>query len=89
MFCFSGKFANYPVVNWKKHIDEIHGGTPDSVLMEFDHILPLYGPGHVEKNVLTATITMLWDLIRFEKMAATCNFKSNFSMCKKKITFIR
>ena len=54
----------------KKHIDEIHGGKTDSVLMEFDHILPLCGPGHIEKNVLTATFTVLWDLIGFDKMAA-------------------
>ena len=34
------------------------------------------GPGHVEKNILSATITVLWDLIGFEKIAAICNFKS-------------
>ena len=44
--------------------------------MEFDHVLPLCGPGHVEKNVFGAAISVLWDLIGFEKIAAVCNFKS-------------
>ena len=60
----------------KKHVKEIHGGKTDSIQMEFDHVLPLCGPGHVEKNVLGASITVLWDLIGFEKIAAICNFKS-------------
>ena len=44
--------------------------------MEFDHVLPLCGPGHVEKNILSAAITVFWDLIGLEKIAAVCNFKS-------------
>ena len=44
--------------------------------MEFDHVLPLCGPGHVEKTILSAAISVLWDLIGFQKIAAVCNFKS-------------
>ena len=60
----------------KKHIDDIHKGKKDTVSLEFDHVLPLCGPGHVEKNILSATITVLWNLIGLENIAATCNFKS-------------
>ena len=44
--------------------------------MEFDHLLPFCGPGHVEKNLLSACLTVMWDLIGFEKIASVCNFKS-------------
>ena len=54
----------------KKHVKEIHGGKTDLIQMEFDHVLPLCRSGHVEKNVLGASITVLWDLIGFEKIAA-------------------
>ena len=48
----------------------------ETIQMEFDHVLPLCGPGHVEKSILGAAITVLWNLIGFEKIAAICNFKS-------------
>ena len=48
----------------------------ESIQMDFDHVLPLCGPGHVEKSILGAAITVLWNLIGFEKIAAICNFKS-------------
>ena len=60
----------------KAYIEEVHGGKKDSIRREFNHVLPLCGPGHVEKNILSAAITVLWDLIGFEKIAATCDFKS-------------
>ena len=44
--------------------------------MEFDHLLPFCDPGHVEKNLLSACITVMWNLIDFEKIASVCNFKS-------------
>ena len=72
-FC---KSCKVPCGELKKHIEEVHGGKKDSIRMEFDHVLPLCGPGHVEKNILSAAITVLWDLIGLEKIAATCNFKS-------------
>ena len=72
-FCTSCKL---PCGELKKHIEEVHGGKKDSIRMEFDHVLPLCGPGHVEKNILSAAITVLWDLIGLEKIAAICNFKS-------------
>ena len=72
-FCKSCKL---PCGELKRHIDEVHGGKKDSIRMEFDHVLPLCGPGHVEKNILSAAITVLWDLIGLEKIAAICNFKS-------------
>ena len=57
-------------------MNDKHGGQTDHILMEFDHVLPLCGPGHVEKNILSAAISVLWDLIGLEKIAAVCNFKS-------------
>ena len=72
-FCKSCKL---PCGELKKHIDEVHGGKKESIQMEFDHVLPLCGPGHVEKSILGAAITVLWNLIGFEKIAAICNFKS-------------
>ena len=72
-FCKSCKL---PCGELKRHIDEVHGGKKDSIRMEFDHVLPLCGPGHVEKNILSAAITVLWDLIGLGKIAAICNFKS-------------
>ena len=57
----------------KKHVNDKHGGKTDHIQMEFDHVLPL---GHVEKNILSAAISVLWDLIGLEKIAAACNFKS-------------
>ena len=60
----------------KKHLNDKLGGKTDHIQMEFDHVLPLCGPGHVEKNILGAAITVLWDLIGLEKIAAVCNFKS-------------
>ena len=53
-----------------------YGGKTDSIQMEFDHVPPLCGPGHVGKNVLGASISVLWDLIGFGKKTAICNFKS-------------
>ena len=53
-------------VQHAKHVDEVHGGQTDSIHMEFDHVLPLCGPGHVEKNIISAT----W----IKKNAAICNF---------------
>ena len=72
-FCKSCKL---PCGEVKKHIDEVHNGKRNSIQMEFDHVLPLCGPGHVEKNILSAAITVFWNLIGFEKFAAICNFKS-------------
>ena len=72
-FC---KSCKVPCGEMKKHINEKHGGKTDDIQMEFDHVLPLCGPGHVEKNVLSAAISVLWNLIGFEKIAAVCNFKS-------------
>ena len=72
-FCKSCKL---PCGELKTHIDEVHGGRKDSIEMEFDHVLPLCGPGHVEKTILSAAISVLWDLIGFQKIAAVCNFKS-------------
>ena len=66
-FCTSCKL---PCGELKKHIEEVHGGKKDSIRREFDHVLPLCGPGHVEKNILSAAITVLWDLIGFEKGCA-------------------
>ena len=60
----------------KKHVNDKHGGQTDHILMEFDHVLLLCGPGHVEKNILSTAISVLWDLIGLEKIAAVCNFKS-------------
>ena len=46
--------------------DDNHDGelldTPDLEL-ELDHILCLSGPGHVEKNLMTAIIQVLWNLV--------------------------
>ena len=50
----------------KKHVNDKHGGQTDHILVEFDHVLPLCGPGHVEKNILSAAISVLWDLIGLE-----------------------
>ena len=72
-FC---NLCNKPCGDLKKHVTELHEGKTNSIQMEFDHLLPLCGPGHVEKNMLGAAITVLWDLIGFEKIAAMCNFKS-------------
>ena len=72
-FCKSCKL---PCGELKKHIDEVHQGSKDSIEMEFDHVLPLCGPGHVKKNILSAAITVFWDLIGLEKIAAVCNFRS-------------
>ena len=72
-FCTSCK---KPCGEMKKHVNDKHGGKTDHIQMEFDHVLPLCGPGHVEKNILGAAITVLWDLIGLEKIAAVCNFKS-------------
>ena len=66
-FC---KSCKVPCGEMKKHISEKHGGKTDDIQMEFDHVLPLCGPGHVEKNILSAAISVLWDLIGFEKIAA-------------------
>ena len=60
----------------KKHIDEVHKGDKESIKIEFDHLLPLCGPGHVEKKLLSACKTVMWDLIGFEKIASVRNFKS-------------
>ena len=65
-----------PCGELKKHIDEVHKGERNSIEMEFDHLLSLCGPGHVEKNLLSACLTVMWDLIGFEKIASVCNFKS-------------
>ena len=69
----------------KKHIDDIHKGKKDTVSLEFDHVLPLCGPGHVEKNILSATITVLWNLIGLQNIAATYNFisKAQHELLKK------
>ena len=72
-FCRNCKL---PCGDLKKHVDEVHGGRKDSIQIEFDHVLPLCGPGHMEKTILSATIIVLWDLIGFEKITAMCNFKS-------------
>ena len=72
-FC---KICKLPCGELRKHVDEVHGGQTDSIQMEFDHVLPLCGPGHVEKNIISATLTVLWELIGFQKIAAICNFKS-------------
>ena len=37
---FFRKICKLPCGELKKHIDEIHWGKTDSVLMKFDHILP-------------------------------------------------
>ena len=71
-FCRNCKL---PCGDLKKHVDEVHGGRKDSIQMEFDHVLPLCGPCHMEKTILSATIIVLWDLIGFEKITAMCNFK--------------
>ena len=63
-----------PCGDLKNYVDEVHGGRKDSIQMEFDHIMPLCSPGHVEKNILKCAITVLWNLIGLEKIAATCNF---------------
>ena len=44
--------------------------------MEFDHVLPLFGPGHLKKKLVSATLRVLWEIIGIEKIAAICNFKS-------------
>ena len=74
-FC---KVCKTPCGDLKKHINESHNGIASSDLlqMEFDHVLPLCGPGHVEKNLLGATLSVLWDLIGLDKIANVCNFKS-------------
>ena len=71
-FC---KICKLPCGELRKHVDEVHGGQTDSIQMEFDHVLPLCGPGHVEKNIISATLTVLWELIGLEKIAAICNYK--------------
>ena len=63
MFFYFCNSCKVPCEEVKKHIDEVHKDNSDSIQMEFDHVLPLCGPGHVEKNLLGATITVLWDLI--------------------------
>ena len=74
-FC---KVCKCPCGELKKHMNEAHNGSTelDIIQMEFDHVLPLCGPGHVEKNLLGATLSVLWDLIGFDKIASVCNFKS-------------
>ena len=59
IFCFFCKSCKVPCGEMKKHISEKHGGKTDDIQMEFDHVLPLCGPGHVEKNVLSAAISVL------------------------------
>ena len=66
-FC---KSCKKPCGEMKKHVDEVHNGKTNSIQMDFDHVLPLCGPGHVEKNVFGAAISDLWELIVFE--TSTC-----------------
>ena len=40
------------------------------------HLLPICGPGHVEKSIIGATLTVRWDLIGLENIANICNFKN-------------
>ena len=39
-------------------------------------MLPLCGPGYVEKTVIRSAITVLWDLIGLENIATVYGFKS-------------
>ena len=66
-------FCNKPCGDMKKHVTEMHEGEKNSIQMEFDHMLPLCGLGHVEKNVLGATITVLWELIGFDNLKHSMN----------------
>ena len=54
-----------PTGDMTKHFDEFHSGTinTDSFCLELDHILPLNGPGHVEKKMLECVTQVLWDIL--------------------------
>ena len=46
-FC---NLCNKPCGDMKKHVTDMHDGKTNSIQLEFDHMLPLCGPGHVEKK---------------------------------------
>ena len=61
-----------------KHCDEFHNGTinTDMFCLELDHILPMNGPGHVEKKMLECVTKVLWDIIGLSEFASWCDFST-------------
>ena len=75
-FCNSCKI---PAGDLSIHCEEYHNGVKDDSLfdLEFDHILPLNGPGHTEKLIMEATTKLLWSVIGLKSFATWCDFKSD------------
>ena len=44
--------------------------------LELDHILPMNGPGHVEKKMLECVTKVLWDIIGLSEFASWCDFST-------------
>ena len=61
-----------------KHCAEFHNGTinTDMFCLELDHILPMNGPGHVEKKMLECVTKVLWDIIGLSEFASWCDFST-------------
>ena len=62
LFC---KLCQLPVGDFTKHREESHNGVLEwkDIELEMGHILPLAGPGHVEKNLMTAVLQVLWNIV--------------------------
>ena len=48
----------------------------DMFCLELDHILPMNGPGHVEKKMLECVTKVLWDIIGLSEFASWCDFST-------------
>ena len=73
VFC---DICQVPVGDLDKHCQESHDGIipEDKLQLELDHILPLCGPGHVEKNLMTTTVQIIWNLIGLDEFSKWCDY---------------
>jgi hypothetical protein len=67
-----------PAGDTASHFAQYHSNEKpeDALDLEFDHVLPLNGPGHTEKLIMEATTKLLWSLIGLRSFATWCDFKS-------------
>ena len=77
-----------PVGDLQKHCQDRHDGAQldgADLALEMDFILPLAGPGQVEKNLLTALVQVFWDLLgldQFSKLnGVTIQLKDKRNIC--------